>query len=166
VTESISIRRATADDAADISAIWEAIVAERDYSAVARAFTPEEEKTFIGSLSPREAVFVAQAANQVAGFQSLDLWVRYLASMDHVGQVGTFVRREWRGQGIGRQLAERTLAFARENGYEKLVIFVRAKNLGAQSFYKRLGFVECGRFARQVKIEGEYDDEILMELFL
>lgn len=166
MNESISIRRATADDAAPISTIWEAIVAERVHSAVARAFTPQEEKTYIGSLSSREAVFLAQGASQVVGFQTLDLWERYLSSMDHVGQVGTFVRREWRGHGIGRQLAECTLAFARENEYEKLIIFVRAKNLGAQGFYKSLGFAERGRLARQVKIEREYDDEILMDLFL
>jgi hypothetical protein len=62
--------------------------------------TPEEEKTYISSLSSREAVFVAQGASQVVGFQTFDLWARYLSSMDHVGQLGTFVRREWRGHGI------------------------------------------------------------------
>jgi L-amino acid N-acyltransferase YncA len=166
VTEQIAIRRAMAVDVPGICSIWQAVVAERDYSAVARAFTPEEEEAYIESLLPREAVFVVQAAGQTVGFQTLDLWLRYMSSMDHVGQVGTFIRREWRGRGIGRQLARHTLAFARENRYEKLIIFVRAKNLGARAFYKSLGFAECGRFARQVKIAGEYDDEILMEHFL
>ncbi len=166
MTGAVSIRRGTVQDAASISAIWEAIVAEQAYSAVDRAFTTGEEETYIQSLSPREAYFVAQAGGRVVGFQSLDLWVRYLPSMSHVGQLGTFVLREWRGHGIGRQLARHIYAFARANDYEKLVIFVRAKNQSAQHFYKSLGFVECGRFARQVKIAGEYDDEILMEMFL
>jgi ribosomal protein S18 acetylase RimI-like enzyme len=43
---------------------------------------------------------------------------------------------------------------------------VRGSNTGAQSFYKSLGFRECGRLARQVKIWGAYDDEILMEISL
>jgi ribosomal protein S18 acetylase RimI-like enzyme len=59
-----------------------------------------------------------------------------------------------------------TLEFARSAGYEKLVIFVRASNGDAQKFYASLGFRQCGRLARQVKIAGEYDDEILMELSL
>lgn len=166
MTEAVDIRRATIQDAAGISVIWEAIVSERDYSAVAHAFTPEEEQAYIESLKPREAIFVAAEGSQVVGFQSLDQWVRYTSSMDHVGQVGTFVLRDWRGRGIGRQLAERTFAFARESGYEKLVIMVRAKNRGANSFYSSLGFVECGRLTRQVKIAGDYDDETLMERFL
>ena len=86
--------------------------------------------------------------------------------MDHVGQLGTFVSTEWRGRGVGKQLIAHTLAFARSAGYEKLVIWVRASNAGAQTFYSRLGFVPCGRLTRQVKIAGEHDDEILMEMFL
>jgi GNAT superfamily N-acetyltransferase len=166
VTESAFIRHATGEDAHGISAVWEAIVAERDHSAVDRAFSPQEERAYIESLSPREAVFVAEVASHIVGFQSLDLWVRYLSSMDHVGQLGTFVLKDWRGQGIGRQLAERTFAFARDNGYEKLLIWVRGKNPGAQGFYKGIGFVERGRLSRQVRIAGEYDDEILMERVL
>jgi hypothetical protein len=53
-------------------------------------------------LSEREGTFLAQAGAQVAGFQSLDLWARTIHSMDHVGQLGTFVRREWRRRGIGK----------------------------------------------------------------
>jgi ribosomal protein S18 acetylase RimI-like enzyme len=162
----LSIRRGTPEDAASLSAIWQAIVAEREYSAVDRAFTPDEERDYIGSLSAREGLFAAEVDSQVIGFQSLDLSVNYLASMRHVGQLGTFVLRAWRGQGIGHRLADQTFAFARANDYEKLVIFVRAKNTGAQAFYRSLGFVPCGRFTRQVRIAGEYDDEILMEVFL
>ena len=63
-------------------------------------------------------------------------------------------------------LAQATFAFAREHGYMKLVVWVRASNEAAQKFYRGLGFRECGRLSRQVMIDGNYDDEILMELFL
>ncbi len=163
---SISIRRATLEDAASLSAILQAIVAERDYSAIDRAFTAEEERDYIQSRSPRESCFVAEVDHQVVGFQSMDLWTRSIPSMSHVGELGTFILRDWRGRGIGHQLAAQTFAFARVNGYEKLVILVRAKNTGAQRFYQSLGFVPCGRLMRHVKTAGEYDDEIMMEVFL
>ena len=51
-------------------------------------------------------------------------------------------------------------------GIAKLVIQVRASNVPAQSFYKRLGFVECGRLRGQVVIDAVEDDEIVMEFFL
>lgn len=46
------------------------------------------------------------------------------------------------------------------------VIHVRASNPSAQAFYRGLGFVECGRRARQVVIDGQDDDEVLMECLL
>jgi RimJ/RimL family protein N-acetyltransferase len=118
-------------------------------------------------LSAQEAMFVAETMEgQVVGFQSLDRWTKLFHSMDHVGQLGTFVLDQWRGRGLGKQLAVQTLAFARSAGYEKLVVFVRAGNTGAQRFYAALGFSPCGRLVRQVKIADEYDDGIVMEMFL
>ena len=63
-------------------------------------------------------------------------------------------------------LAQATFAFAREHGYQKLVIWVRASNEAAQRYYTGLGFRERGRLSRQLLIGNEYDDEVLMELFL
>jgi RimJ/RimL family protein N-acetyltransferase len=48
----------------------------------------------------------------------------------------------------------------------KIVIYVRAGNTGAQAFYCSLGFVSKGVFKRHVKIDGRYEDELFMELFL
>jgi len=162
----VLVRRATPDDAEAIAAIWEVICAERVHTAVSRPFTPQQEREYLVSLSEREGVFVAEVGRQVVGFQSLDRWARYTDSFDHVGTVGTFVLPAWRGGGIGRRLAEHTFAFARACGYEKLVIYVRAGNTGAQAFYRSVGFVPKGVLTRQVKIDGQYEDEVFMELFL
>ena len=43
---------------------------------------------------------------------------------------------------------------------------MRAGNAGARAFYRGLGFVPKGVLARQVKIDGRYEDEVFMELFL
>ena len=143
----------------------EVIAAERIHSAIDRAWSVEEERRYIESLSPREAIHVAVDDGQdIVGLQVLDRWSPVLETMAHVGQVGTFILPLWRGRGLGRQLWTATLAFARDVGYRKLVIQVRASNTGAQSFYRSLGFRECGRLARQVIIDGGEDDEVLMEL--
>ena len=163
----IIIRAATPDDAESIVGVWKAIVAEKIYSAVDCAFTIEGEREYLESLAAREGIFLAETAERdVVGFQSIDQWTRLFHSMDHVGQLGTFVLPQWRGLGVGSRLAAHTLQFARTVGYEKLVIYVRASNTGAQTFYAGLGFVPCGRLTRQLKIDGSHDDEILMEMFL
>ncbi len=163
----LSIRRAVPDDAAGIVAVLRIVAAERVYSAIDRVWTVESERRYMESLSPREAIHIAvDEARSIVGLQTLDRWSSILDSMAHVGQVGTFLLPEWRGQGVARQLWNATSAFARGADYRKLVIYVRGSNARAQAFYGHLGFQPCGRLARQVVIDGVEDDEVLMELFL
>ena len=44
-----------------------------------------------------------------------------------------------RGQGVGRQLYEHVLAFARANGYYNVTLNVWSCNPGAMAFYERMG---------------------------
>jgi GNAT superfamily N-acetyltransferase len=102
-------------DAGGIAAVLAVIVAERIHSAIDRAWTVDEERHHIESLSPREAIHLAlDNAQGVVGLQSLQLCSPSLQSMAHVGQIATFLLPEWRGRGVGRQLWTATLAFARE----------------------------------------------------
>jgi ribosomal protein S18 acetylase RimI-like enzyme len=161
------IRRAVPEDAAGIVAVLDVVAAERIHSAIDRVWTVEDERRFLEALSPREAIHVAvDDARGIVGLQILDRWSALLASMAHVGQVGTFLLPERRGLGIGHKLWNVTLAFARDARYRKLVICVRGSNANAQAFYRQLGFQDCGRLARQVMIDGIEDDEVLLELFV
>jgi ribosomal protein S18 acetylase RimI-like enzyme len=162
---AVTIRRATPSDAPGIAAVLEVIASERIHSAIDRAWSVEEERRYIESLSAREAIHVAvDQENHIVGLQVLDRWSPVLGSMAHVGQIGTFILPSWRGRGLGRALWGTTLASAREAGYRKLVIQVRGSNTAAQAFYRGLGFRNCGCLSRQVVIDGMEDDEVLMEL--
>ena len=164
---SLLIRRASLEDSEGIARVLDAVTGEGIHSAIERAWTAAEQRTYLASLSTREAFHVAIAAGgQIAGYQSLDLYSPNLSSMAHVGQLGTFLLPEWRRRGVGLALFDATRRFAASAGYQKLVIQVRASNVSAQAFYKRLGFVECGRLRAQVIVKGTQDDEIIMELFL
>jgi aminoglycoside 6'-N-acetyltransferase I len=161
------VRRGTAQDAAAISNVLQTIVRERVYSAIERAWTPEEQRSYLVSLSDREAFHVAIASSgDLIGYQVMDLYSPPLTSMAHVGQLGTYLLPAWRGRGVGRALFRETTRFARSAGYRKFVIQVRASNATAQAFYRSLGFVECGRLKDQVIIDHHADDEILFEYFL
>jgi ribosomal protein S18 acetylase RimI-like enzyme len=155
------------EDAAGIVAVFAVITAERVHSAIESAWTIEQERHYLEQLSPRGAIHIAlDDFGAIVGLQIIDLWSSTLPSMAHVGQIGTFVLPAWRSRGVGRQLWNVTLPFARRAGYRKLVIQVRASNTKAQEFYRHLGFADCGRLTRQVLIDGVEDDELLMELFL
>ena len=55
---------------------------------------------------------------------------------------------------------------SRSKGMGMVITAATAVNKNAQAFYKNLGFVPKGVLTRQVKIDGKYEDEIFMELFL
>jgi RimJ/RimL family protein N-acetyltransferase len=163
----VAIRRALAADAVGIAAVMAVVTAERIHSAIDRAWTADEQRRYLESLSPREAIHVAlDAASGIVGLQVLDRWSPGLTSMAHVGQVGTFLLPSWRGRGVGRRLWGATTALAAGAGYRKLVVQVRGSNAAAQAFYRGLGFRGCGRLSRQVVIDGVEDDEVLMERFV
>jgi RimJ/RimL family protein N-acetyltransferase len=163
----VNVRRASVDDAAGIARVLAAVTAERVYSAIDRAWTADEQRAYLASISPREAFHVAVVpSGEIVGYQSLDLYSPILPSMAHVGSLGTFLLPEWRGRGVGRALFAVTRQFADAAGYRKLVIQVRASNAAARTYYRGLGFAECGRLGAQVIVDGTVDDEVLMELFL
>jgi L-amino acid N-acyltransferase YncA len=164
---SLTIRKATESDAPGLVAILEGIAAERVYSAIDLVWPVEKQRTYLASLSDREVVHVAVVeSGEIIGFQVLDLWAPTISSMQHVAQIGTFLIPGFRMRGVGRLLFKTTEEFAKNADYGKMVAQVRASNEPAKAFYRSLGFRACGRLARQVRIDGLEDDEILMELFL
>jgi len=163
----LAIRTAVEADAAAIVAIIEGIASERIYTAISRPWSADRQRQHLISLSPREAIHVAETERDgIIGYQALELWAPTLDSMAHVGQIGTFLTPEWRRRGIGEALFQSTVNFARDHRFLKFIVQVRSSNLSAQGFYRRLGFRECGRLTRQVRIGEREDDEVIMEFFL
>jgi ribosomal protein S18 acetylase RimI-like enzyme len=162
----VNIRKATIKDAKSIVNIWKIICAERIYTAISKPFTIKQEEDYIRALSDREGIFIAKVNKQIIGFQSLDLWFKAVDSFDHVGSIGTFVLPKWRRMGVAQLLFNYVLKFARSKKYQKFVIYVRNGNKGAKKFYKSLGFTPKGILTDQVKIDGIYEDEVFMEMFL
>jgi dephospho-CoA kinase len=158
------VRRDDIRDAAGVADVLNSVIAEGHHTALTGHWTPEAEQAFLQSLRPRSQVFVADVGGRIVGFQVIEPFVTYTSTMNHVAHWGTYVHPDYRGRGIGRQLAKATLRFARNHGYEKAVIYVLADNSGGLAYYRSLGFEEKGVLTRQTKIDGIYHDEIFMEL--
>ena len=71
----------------------------------------------------------------------------------------------WRGQGIGRRLIETTLAAA-GGRFEQVDLDVYGRNTRAFALYRSVGFVEQGRKRGGRKVDGAYDDIVVMTRFL
>jgi L-amino acid N-acyltransferase YncA len=157
-------RRDDLGDAAGIAEVLNSVIAEGVYTALTGHWTPEAEMAFLQGLGPRSEIFVAEAAGRIMAFQVIEPFVTYTSTMAHVCHFGTYVQAGFRGQGIGRQLAEATLDFARAHGYTKAVVYVLAHNEGGLAYYGSLGFEARGMLTHQTRIDGVYYDEVFMEL--
>src|SRR5262245_66454090 len=94
---SFQIRRASPKDAEGIARVLDAVARERIHSSIERAWTADQQRSYLVSLSTREAFHVAvTVSGEVIGYQSLDLYSPLLTSMAHVGQLGTFLLPTWR----------------------------------------------------------------------
>jgi L-amino acid N-acyltransferase YncA len=162
----VSIRPARITDAQGVVDVINSVIQEGGLTALYPVLTVGQEEAFIQGLGPRSVMYVAELAGSILGVQTLEPLAPYTRAMDHVAVLGTYVYRNFRQQGVGSRLTERSLAYARQEGYEKAVVYVRASNSGGQAFYRRVGFVPKAILERQVKIDGTYDDEVLMELFI
>ncbi|MBN1641352.1 MAG: GNAT family N-acetyltransferase [Anaerolineae bacterium] len=160
----VLIRRATVDDAQGVVDVINSVIEEGGLTSLYPTLSVEEEEAFIGGLGPRSIMYVAEVEGIVLGVQTIEPFAPYTRAMDHIGVLGTYVYRNFRRRGAGRRLFAETLVFARAQGYEKLIIFVRASNRGAQAFYREMGFTPKMVMERQVKIEGQYDDEVWMDM--
>ena len=163
---NVEIRLATVADSRETSTVWNSIVEEKKYTMGLNLISEEEERRFIKNLDKREAILVAVLDKKIVGYLILTIPDKICKSTLHVIEIGTFVLKEYRGLGIGHCLMVAGTEFAKRNNFEKMVIKVRSLNRGALNFYQKYGFKETGRFKKQIKIEGKYDDHILMERFL
>lgn len=82
----------------------------------------------------------------------------------HEGVFGISLRKEYRGEGIGRRLMQLVLDEA-----EKHISHLRIVSLGvfgnnklAMEMYRKFGFVEHGRLPRGVCYKGEFIDHVYM----
>jgi RimJ/RimL family protein N-acetyltransferase len=157
------VRQATLGDAEQIAAVLNAVIAEGTLSLFDRPFSVEDEKHFISSLGARCALHVAEIRGEIVGVQSIDPFSNLACSTDHVATMGTWLRGDVRGRGIGRLLATESFGFARRNGYTKIVIHVLADNERALRFYRRLGFVDIGVARQHVRLAGRFHDEVYLE---
>ena len=160
------VRKANVADAEQVASVLNAVIAEGLFTVFDSPFSTEEERSFISSLGARSALYVAEVNSEIAGVQSIDLFSNHARSTSHVATLGTWLRCDIRGRGLGRLLAMASFAFAKNNGYTKIVIQVLADNERALRFYRGLGFNDIGVARKHVRLSGSFHDEVYLEKLL
>lgn len=166
----ILITRALPDDAEEIINLLKTLGGETDnltFGSEGLPISVEDEKNYLEVLkdSATSAMFVAKKDGKIVGTSSFSGLTR--DRMKHRGEFAVSVlKSEW-GQGIGSMLLEAVIDFAKNTVHAEIIsLEVRSDNIRAIELYKRYGFVKIGYFKGFFKINGEYVDCDLMNLYL
>ncbi|WP_242217872.1 GNAT family N-acetyltransferase [Bacillus cereus group sp. BfR-BA-01380] len=85
----------------------------------------------------------------------------------HVGTLGIVIAEEHCGFGLGKELMEELIEWARRNGATKKIHLVtREDNDRAIELYKKVGFKEEGLLEQDTYINGVYYNTLIMGLML
>jgi ribosomal-protein-alanine acetyltransferase len=153
MTPGITIRSAGSADAEGLLKLSEA-------SPGAPAWKPQTWHSVLASAvsGAQRIVLVAEADNQLVGFGVLG------RAHDSAEIESLAVTTAWRRRGLGREICDQLLAWARDHGATQAFLEVRVSNSAAQSLYKSLGFQESG--IRRGYYQQPDEDALVMTLAL
>ena len=162
----VLIRPGRSRDARSFLAFWRAVVEEGRYVRSEQVAHPLRvyRARFRQSWTDNDAQIVAVAGDRVIGHLYIQR-ERHPVTR-HIATLGIAVAAEFRSRGVGSALLAEAFRWARGVGVEKIVLSVYPHNTSAIALYRRFGFVEEGRLARQSRKSYGYEDEILMACWL
>ena len=143
----------------------DSVARERRYIGFIKAPPFESTREFVESnIRNKIPQYVAVEGAKVIGW--CDILPKKGEGFKHSGRLGMGVLRDYRRKGYGTRLMEATLSAAKEIGLERIELEVYASNDPAIKLYEKRGFMHEGAKRKARKLDGEYDDIILMALFI
>jgi phosphinothricin acetyltransferase len=113
----------------------------------------------------RYKLIVAEQDGEIVGWASLN---QYNSRNAYIGvaDLSVYISRDHRGKGIGGLLLQSIEKHAKENDFNKIVLFTFPFNQIGQGLYKKRGYREVGVFKNQGILDGEFVDVMAMEKLL
>jgi L-amino acid N-acyltransferase YncA len=161
------IRPAETDDLAEITAIYNDVVATSTAIYATQASSIAARAEWLDQRRQSDyPVLVAQDGEAVLGFASFGefrgAWNGYRYSVEH----SVHIHADARGKNVGRQLVEALFPLAIARGKHVMIGAVDAANEGSIRFHERLGFERAGQLREVGHKFGRWLDLVFMQRFL
>lgn len=115
-------------------------------------------------VEPRGGMHFGKINGEIACMFSLSCHPR--RRLAHTGEIALSVRKKYWHIGVGSAIMEALIELAKEASLKNVELGVYADNERAIALYRRFGFEEIGRHRGKMYVDGEYYDEILMDLHI
>ena len=126
----------------------------------------EQEKEYIKNLSNTKDAFMVIGVinNEVVSVAQIRKLGR--KRIAHNSEIAISVKKDFWGIGVGSAVMEQLIEFAKNNNILNISLGVKGSNSKAINLYKKFGFEKVGVHKNYFNINGVFDDEILMDLYL
>ena len=161
----LTIRDATAGDAASIAAIYNQAVSGGGATMDEASWTPSLVRTRMQAQDGMEGFLVLERDGAILGWSE---YKRYSlrAGYRFAGETATYLDQGARGQGLGTRLKEAVIARCRTVGYHHLVAKVFADNTASVHYNLRLGYTVVGTQREIGRRGGRWIDIVILQLIL
>ena len=129
----------------------------------------EEEEKFVNSLLKKFAAgdclpIVCEINKKPVSIARINRKQNMRKRSRHIGTIVISVRKEYRGEGIGKECMKELISRAKNiKGINILKLTAFAENKPAIRLYEKCGFEVVGRLPRQYLYKGKYQDNIIMQ---
>jgi L-phenylalanine/L-methionine N-acetyltransferase len=168
VLAMIKVRYAEARDAEALIALLKSLVAEPGINIPLApdevTLTVEQERELIERLddSPHGAMFVAvEEHGALVGELSVKA-ISTRRAVAHVATIGMSVAAGHRRQGVGEALMREAIAWADDNDFLRLELYVYVRNAAAIALYEKLGFAIEGKRVAFIREGDRFVDDYVM----
>ncbi|GFZ32958.1 acetyltransferase [Clostridium zeae] len=164
--QNLMIRRARTEDAVELNEFYKNIMLETDhfgYEVDEFHITDEQQAHTINMFNQADnaILLVATLNDKIVG--NLSFRAGSSKKIQHVGEFGIQVLKNYWNLGIGKELVKCLINWAKENEkVYKISLRVRADNQNAIHLYKTLGFMEEGILKGEMMCNGVLYDLIYM----
>lgn len=166
----LTLREAMPQDAEQMIAYLNVVGGESDnllFGAGDFHMTIDQEKAFLEQAigDPQTLMLVGCIDQEIISISTIMGAKR--KRIAHNADLSISVKKAYWALGVGKTVMEVLINFARENPTLQVIsLGVKKSNVNAIALYEKLGFETVGLHKNFFNIDGQFDDELLMDLYL
>lgn len=161
-SDGIQIRNAMAEDAAAIAEIYNQGIEDRVATYETRRRSAEDQRAWLKSVADRYPVVIAQIDGEIIGWAGAGPY-RERECYRGIGEFSMYVRRDWRGRGVGDLLLAGLINEAERLGLWKLLSRIFPFNEASRALCRKHGFREVGVYEKHARLDGHWLDVVIVE---
>ena len=159
----LTVRKATPDDLGQITEIYNNAIEKTTATFDTEPKTQEEQEKWFDEHDASHPVLVAEQDGLIVAWASLSQWSDRCAYCD-TAEISLYVREEYRGKGIGKQLMTAIIQEGKTAGLHTIIARIAGSNKISADLCKSFGFQYIGTMREVGKKFGNLLDVHLMQL--